>query len=88
MKNGLIVANGGDKFWYKDDQLHREDGPAVEFVLSRSRWWYKNGRIHREDGPAVEGSGSLPNIWYYHGEYIKCNSQQEFERIIKLKAFW
>ncbi len=87
MRNGLIVGYGGDKFWYKDDQLHREDGPAIEFALGRSKWWYKYGKIHREDGPAVENFDGI-NIWYYHGKCIKCQNQQEFERIIKLKAFW
>jgi hypothetical protein len=28
MKNGLIVDKDGTKRWYKNDQYHREDGPA------------------------------------------------------------
>lgn len=63
-------------------ELHREDGPAVEwykhtyqllsghggFILGRE--WYKNGRLHRLDGPAMEfedGSGD----WYIDGQYLK-----------------
>jgi hypothetical protein len=30
MKNGLIIDEDGDKIWYLNDLLHREDGPAVE----------------------------------------------------------
>jgi hypothetical protein len=88
MKNGLIIINGSDKFWYKDDKLHREDGPAVEFATTGcNKWWYQHGKIHREDGPAVECSDGT-KYWWYHGNHIKCKNQQEFERKIKLKAFW
>lgn len=36
-------------------ELHREDGPAVEWS-DGTREWYLSGLIHREDGPAVEQS--------------------------------
>ena len=29
-RNGMVVNKWGTKEWYKDDVLHREDGPAVE----------------------------------------------------------
>ena len=29
MKNGLIVDEKGNLYWYLNDELHREDGPAV-----------------------------------------------------------
>ena len=47
------VYDGGTKHWYKNGELHREDGPAVEYV-SGTKHWYKNGKLHREDGPAIE----------------------------------
>lgn len=53
-KNGR--SEEGDYFcWYKDDQLHREDGPAIEYVGLHGKLevWYRNGFPHREDGPAV-----------------------------------
>ncbi len=28
MKNGMIVDTDGTKRYFKNDQLHREDGPA------------------------------------------------------------
>ena len=43
----------GDKYWYLNGTLHREDGPAVEWDSGRKEWWL-NGNLHREDGPAVE----------------------------------
>jgi len=59
----LIKLADGDKFWYFNDELHREDGPAIEEA---------DGTKH----------------WYYHGKRLDCSSQMEFERIIKLRAFW
>lgn len=44
-------------------------------------------RSHRLDGPAVESTDGR-NKWYYHGEEVKVNSQEEFEKYLKLKAFW
>ena len=37
-----VYANG-NKWWYLNDQLHREDGPAVEWA-SGTKWWYLNGK--------------------------------------------
>ena len=51
--------------WYQNDQLHREDGPAVEFA-NGEKYWYQNGVLHREDGPASEWSGN--KSWYQKGE--------------------
>jgi len=49
--------------------------------------WTLNGQYHREDGPAVEYANGF-KYWYYHGKCIDCSSQEEFERLIKLKALW
>jgi len=32
--------------------LHREDGPAKEYV-NGTEYWYQYGKLHREDGPAI-----------------------------------
>jgi hypothetical protein len=38
MQNGLVVAKDGTKLWYKDDKLHREDGPAIEWLAGDMDW--------------------------------------------------
>jgi len=43
----------GDKVWFLNGKLHREDGPAAEWANGDKEWWL-NGKRHREDGPAVE----------------------------------
>ena len=67
MLNGLVVNGYGTERWYKDDQLHREDGPALEFV-NGNKEWYLNGHLHRESGPAVEWASGLTE-WYYKGVF-------------------
>ena len=48
----MRVDKYGIKKWYLNSNLHREDGPAVEWS-SGSKWWYLHGEKHREDGPAT-----------------------------------
>ncbi len=49
--------------------------------------YYKNSKLHRIGSPAIElASGT--KIWYYEDKRIFCNSQEEFEKLLKLKAFW
>ena len=55
----------GDKHWYKDGVLHREDGPAIE-MTNGDKYWYINGMLHREDGPAVEYTFRVE--WWYEGK--------------------
>jgi len=54
--------------WYGLDQseVHRTDGPAVEFVDGTKRWC-QNGELHREDGPAVEFTDGT-KIWFQNGK--------------------
>ena len=44
------------------DQLHREDGPAIEWS-DGSKEWYLKGQRHRENGPAVEWSDGTKEWW-------------------------
>jgi hypothetical protein len=76
----------GDKHWYLNGQLHREDGPACEY-FDGDKYWYLNGKLHREDGPAVKYANG-DKQWYYHGKYLNCQTNEEFLRLLKLKAFW
>ena len=85
MKSDLHEING-NKYWYKEGLLHRENGPAVEYN-NGTKIWMINNKIHRLDGPAIirnDGSKS----WFINNVGVPCSSQEEFERLIKLKAFW
>lgn len=50
-------------------KLHREDGPALEYIDGHKEWRINN-ELHREDGPAVEyadGQGS----WFCHNRFYQ-----------------
>ena len=66
--------------WYYNaaNQLHRENGPAIEYADGAKRW-YQNGLLHRTDGPAVVGSyGHME--WYINGVEM---SEAEFNQAVK-----
>jgi len=66
MKKPERITNAnGNKEWYLNGRLHREDGPAVEFA-SGTKAWYLDGKLHREDGPAVENVDGY-KAWYLNG---------------------
>ena len=50
---GKLALPRGRYEWYKNGELHREDGPAVKRA-DGTKEWYREGRLHREDGPAIE----------------------------------
>ena len=60
------VDDDGNKFWYFNDRLHREDGPAIEYS-DGTKYWYLNGKLHREYGPAFEYVDGTKR-WYLNGE--------------------
>ena len=64
----MKVGPNGEKLWYLNGNLHREDGPAVEWPDGQKEWFLK-GKLHREDGPAVERSNGS-KFWYLHGEEV------------------
>jgi len=55
----------GNKYYYVNNVVHREDGPAVEFS-DGTRYWCKNGLYHRDNGPAIETCHGT-KIWYKEG---------------------
>ena len=62
------IDNSGSKHWYRDDKLHREDGPAIEWA-DGSKEWYRDGKLHREDGPAIEWADGT-RFWYLNDKEL------------------
>lgn len=62
------IDNAGTVRWFipGTNLLHRENGPAVEYI-DGSKYWYENGLLHREDYPAIECSDR--KCWYQNGKY-------------------
>lgn len=74
LKNMLKIDEDGDRRWYNEnDELSREDGPAIEYrgesvaVSNGTKEWYLNGKRHRKDGPAIEWSDGAKE-WYLDGK--------------------
>lgn len=83
-KNG-IYHEIGCTFWLKDNKLHREDGPACEWI-NGDKEWYLNGERHRADGPACEYLDSDDGIYSY--EWFLCGkrvAEQEVSNLIEKK---
>jgi hypothetical protein len=82
----LWEYNDGSKYYYLNNKYHRKDGPAI--YSGNCTYWYIDGKLHREDGPAVEYINNHyigPGSWWLNDKHV---SQKEFERLMKLKAFW
>lgn len=89
-ENGpAVIYSNGDNHWYKHGLLHREDGPAIDDEKVKA--WYFDGERHRLDGPAYleyRDGHLIISEWWYRGKWIDVDSQEEFERLIKLELFW
>ena len=71
--------SSGTKYWLnQNDQLHRLDGPAVEYS-SGYKAWYQDDQLHRLDGPAVEYSNG-DKIWCIED---KNYTEQQFNAHLK-----
>lgn len=86
-----------EEHYNNKDQLHREDGPAIE-MSNGNKYWYFEGKRHRADGPAIEyapdSSGNGNKHWYLNGvemteeEFLAARKLSEFtEHINILKQF-
>jgi len=58
----VTVDEYGTTRWYNEQQLHRLDGPAVEYA-DGDEFWYQNGKYHRLDGPACVTSCGYKAWW-------------------------
>ena len=67
LKYHIEVDTSGTR-WYRNamGQLHRDDGPAVEYTDGR-KMWYQNGLRHRTDGPAIEWNDGGKG-WFKDGQ--------------------
>jgi len=75
----VAVDDEGTTRWYNlEDQLHRENGPALEYTDGYKEW-YINGKLHREDGAAVEWADGDKEWWLNDVEY----TEEEWKRKVE-----
>ena len=44
----VVVFSNGDRFWYKDSCLHRNEGPAVERISGDCKWYLFGHEVCKE----------------------------------------
>ena len=66
MKNGKHVEENGTVLYYKNDLLHREDGPAMT-TADKTQVWYRNGNVHSYDNKPAIVTASGFKSWYDTG---------------------
>ena len=80
LKYRVVVDTRGTRWYYNSaNQLHRIDGPAVEYT-SGTEHWYQNNQRHRTDGPAVDYQNGGKE-WWLNGTYM---TEDEFNQRVKL----
>ena len=55
---------GNRRYYNSSGQLHRDDGPAIEYA-DGTRCWCQNGLRHRENAPAMEYPNGAKH-WFYN----------------------
>ena len=82
----VIVDNDKNIRWYNEkNQLHRLDGPAIEYT-NGSKSWYVEGKRHRLDGPAVEYADGGKE-WFVEGKRHRLDGPA-IEYADGYKAWW
>ena len=69
---------------FVNGELHKNDGPAVEWPDGSSAW-YVGGKLHRIDGPAYETDSGYKS-WYINGKLITELEHKLLCDIMKLKG--
>lgn len=89
IKQGVHEDLEDTKKWYFNGNLHRQDGPAVEYKNGITEW-YQHGLLHREcDLPAIDllnGYGE----WYIKGKRHRDNGPAVFYHLehVEVKEWW
>ena len=73
-ENGNTIS----EFWYKNNEYHRDNGPALTCYYEngniKEEWWYKNDKCHRDNGPAIVKYDKNQNIineeFYLNGKKV------------------
>ncbi len=66
-------------YFNEQNQLHKEDGPAIQYTNGDKEWWI-NGLLHRIDGPAIA-------YGYRRKEYYLLNKEYSYEDWLAIKDY-
>jgi len=66
---------------------YAKDYTGIRVYYSGSIVYIVNGKYHREDGPAFEYFDGTKD-WWVNDKLLPCQTQEEFEKLMRLRAFW
>ncbi len=81
----ITEYTNGDRFWWKNNEISRADGPAKEFH-NGDEFWYKNNLYHRTDGPAMIFKDGR-RYWFKNGLLHRLDGPA-CEHLIGYAAYW
>ena len=81
LKYRVVVDEFGTRYYNTRGQLHRDEGPAIEWI-DGGKEWFQNGQMHRIGGPTVEW-GSLRQ-WFLFG--VEYTEQAYYAKLASLEA--
>ena len=71
LKYRVMATENGTRIYHNSaGQVHREEGPAVEWTDGTKMWRY-NDMLHRTDGPAVEYTNGTKFWFLYDAQYTE-----------------
>ena len=73
-----VDISGTRRYYNAANQLHRDEGPAIEW-RNGTKSWFQYGIRHRTDGAAIEYSDG-DKAWYINGEEL---TEDEFNQRVK-----
>jgi len=86
MKEYKVKVTEYSTKWYNlKDELHRENGPAIECV-NGDKYYYINDELHREDGPAIEHVNG--DKYYYINDELHREDGPAVEYVNGYKAYY
>ena len=83
-KDGKNTDFDGAEYWFFNNKIHRDrDLPAV-IHINGHKSWYRHGVRYRWEWSLNNGSGCV-----MFGEDVRqYKDQAEYQRLVKMKAFW
>jgi hypothetical protein len=89
MTSTCTIDKDGNRIWRTaDGELHRTDGPAIEYAYEYAGGytaWYQHNKLHRDNAPAIEYING-DKYWYQNGK--KHRTDGPAVSYINGGAFW
>lgn len=77
-----VTSFDGTETWYDSNhKIHKADGPAIVVL------YYDFDRDPNSE-TYLERKIFIKNEWFWRGKKIDASNQEQFNKLVNLKAFW